>query len=107
VTGEEVARLRGHQRGARSVAFSADDATLASVDTDGKVRFWDLTLVTAEPEFLLAEAQRRFGATPAASTIHYGGRNERAGVAGAGLGWRAPRRPCLGLRRRWSLRHDR
>jgi hypothetical protein len=41
VTGEELRRLRGHERSVDSVAYSPDGARIASGSSDGTVRVWD------------------------------------------------------------------
>jgi RNA polymerase sigma factor (sigma-70 family) len=40
-TGEEIRRLDGHANAAMAVAFSPDGKTLASVDWDHNLRFWE------------------------------------------------------------------
>src|SRR5437660_12877378 len=40
--GDELATLRGHKGPVRSVAFSPDGSTLASVGDDGTLRIWNV-----------------------------------------------------------------
>lgn len=61
-TGRRVAVLRGHRETTPHVVFGAD-GTLYTGSWDGTVRAWDVATLSAEPEALVAEAERAWGLT--------------------------------------------
>jgi WD40 repeat protein/tRNA A-37 threonylcarbamoyl transferase component Bud32 len=88
VTGRELYSLDGHLGGARSMAFSADGASLATGGPDGKVIVWTLP---PEPSATLGDAGAPRGAHPGVVAFsHDGALLFGGGADGSGRLWHYP-----------------
>ena len=56
-----LARLTGQEARTQWIRFSADEERLYTTDSGGHLRLWDLRLLDAPPEALLARVRQRFG----------------------------------------------
>lgn len=59
-SGESLAVMRGHRNHVTSIGFASDDH-LVSASLDHRVRAWDLTPLTMDPDLLVEETRRQYG----------------------------------------------